>query len=333
MENKEIAFDFTDEIMNTPKLKSVPMAYQLSEDLKAAVEVALFLKQPLLLTGKPGTGKTRLAEKLAYDLHKQFSGDFIEKPLVFNTKSTSSYADLFYHYDAIGHFYNANIKEKNHDMTKSKAEDHIEINALGKAIILSNQINIDKANSYKNFKSKQKPVGSVVLIDEIDKAPRDFANDLLNELDRFEFTINETNQTFFYQNNEEKSKNIFLILTSNSEKNLPDAFLRRCIYFDIQPADDELLSKIVMAHFNNLENVHIKNYIEQFNQIRGYCTKKEPSTSELCSWIYFLHSEIKKGGNFDEINKEKKVASISILAKNEEDRKNALEALGLNEKS
>lgn len=321
-------FNLSDNIINNPKLKPVSGEYQLSDELKTAVEVAMCLKMPLLLTGKPGTGKTRLAFKLAADLHSQFKDVFLEEPLIFNTKSTSSYTDLFYKYDAVGHFYNANIKEAKSTI-KPNAEDHIEINALGKAIIISNQENIKKALKYKGIKSNQAPIGAVVLIDEIDKAPRDFTNDLLNELDRFEFTVNETSQTFKYEQSGENSKKIFLILTSNSEKNLPEAFLRRCIYFDIQPPDEDFIFKIVSAHFRETDKSVLKTFVDKFQEIKKLGLNKEATTAELCNWIYYLKDKINQGEKFDNIDLEIRKASISILAKNQEDRKTIIEKLGL----
>ncbi|MEM0993907.1 MAG: AAA family ATPase [Bacteroidota bacterium] len=153
--------------------------YILHEALESAVEVALALGQPLLLTGEPGTGKTKLAYKVAADL----AGDgFAPKPLVFNTKTTSLARDLFYTYDAVAHFQAANIKRSESDEAPETA-DFIELQALGKAIALSHPKAVDRDKIREQLPTQ--PQNSVVLIDEIDKAPRDFTNDILNEIEAY----------------------------------------------------------------------------------------------------------------------------------------------------
>ncbi|RMG84231.1 MAG: AAA family ATPase, partial [Bacteroidetes bacterium] len=160
-----------------------PQEYILQPGLKNAVEVAIALRQPLLVTGEPGTGKTRLADKVAWMLAQQKGTHFLDKPLVFNTKTSSTSRDLFYTYDAMSHYQAANIKRE--EITRApKTADFIELQAFGQAIAMTNPASVDTSK----FKTPigDKPVSSVVLIDEIDKAPRDFTNDILHEVDRYE---------------------------------------------------------------------------------------------------------------------------------------------------
>jgi MoxR-like ATPase len=165
-----------------------PEDYILHEDLKNAVEVAIALGQPLLLTGEPGTGKTRLAWKIAHLLSKEKDVNFDPEPLVFYTKTTSTAQDLFYSYDAVSHFQSANIKRGEQQKAPTTA-DFIELQALGKAIAQTNPGAIDTSMFATSL--PQEPRDSVVLIDEIDKAPRDFTNDILNEIERLHFVIKE----------------------------------------------------------------------------------------------------------------------------------------------
>ena len=162
--------------------------YILHPGLKNAVEVAYALGQPLLLTGEPGTGKTKLAFKIAAMLAEQ-DPRFLPKPEVFNTKTTSSARDLFYTYDAMAHFQAANI-EKKEDISSA---DFIELQALGKAIAQTDPTQV--AKGVFNTVLDTKKQSTVVLIDEIDKAPRDFSNDILNEIENYEFEIKERDNT------------------------------------------------------------------------------------------------------------------------------------------
>ncbi|MEL6274938.1 MAG: MoxR family ATPase, partial [Bacteroidota bacterium] len=203
-----------------------PKDYVLPPGLKEVVHGALHLQRPLLLTGEPGTGKTTLAAWAAWYLHNYFKErdiDFAETHLHFSTKTTSQARDLFYTYDALSHFQAANIRSE-----KAEVGEFIELQALGKAIAMSRPTPEIKA--LVSTELPEKPRGAVVLIDEIDKAPRDFTNDILDEIDRMRFRLREHNLTL------ERNQDIpiFVIMTSNSEKNLPDAFLRRCAFFHIE---------------------------------------------------------------------------------------------------
>lgn len=158
-----------------------PDTYLVDEGLRHAAEVAFALRQPLLLMGEPGTGKTRFAEKLAYELAKKNPESgfrFTDKPLVFNTKTNSSARDLFYTYDALAHFQSANIRRDSGQAAPSTA-DFIALQAYGRAVAQTNPAAVQHPRLREGLLPD--PAASVVLIDEIDKAPRDFPNDLLND--------------------------------------------------------------------------------------------------------------------------------------------------------
>ncbi|MFK7908957.1 MAG: AAA family ATPase, partial [Chitinophagales bacterium] len=252
------------------------------------VNVALAPGQPLLLTGEPGTGKTQLASSIAHQLGISL--------LKFYTKTTSTARDLFYRYDSLRHFHDAQLKEKN----KVNTGDYIELNALGQAIVNSHDMR------------------SIVLIDEIDKAPRDFPNDVLNELENMAFRIRETGKE--YQTKE--GNRPIVIITSNSEKNLPDAFLRRCIFYHIPFPNADLLKRIVnsrVALNEQFQNEMLDTAIEHFEDLRAKKLRKKPATAELLSWIHVLNSlNISPDASLpDEIKKLK--MTYTILAKNQDD--------------
>ncbi|MBA4852390.1 MoxR family ATPase [Emticicia sp. BO119] len=322
--------DFED-LLNISKPIPNPTNYIIESGLYNAVKVAIMLKMPLLLSGKPGTGKTRLAEKLAADFSSQFPESYLPFPLIFNTKTNSASSDLFYIYDALGHFH------ASHFQTKGKeSKDYILLQALGQAIFLSN-VQLLKDIRYdsmkigeiqqnildKNIKEK-KSIGSVVLIDEVDKAPRDFVNDLLNELDRLEFYVKEDENRKYNIGD----KNILILITSNSEKNLPEAFLRRCIFYHIEEPSEYILRKIVVEQvFNGIPNNTIDTYIDEFERMKkneGETLKKEPSTAELVNWLRYLKDYIEKGVEIQNLKWEATSifnASLSALFKHSEDQK------------
>lgn len=293
-----------------------PERYIIDEGLRNAVEVAIALNQPLLLTGEPGTGKTKLAWKLAYELSKA-KGDFtfLDKPLVFNTKTSSSAKDLFYIYDALGHFQAANIKREASQKAPQTA-DFIELQAMGKAIALTNPKGFDTGK----FKTDlgDKPQSSVVLIDEVDKAPRDFPNDLLHEIENQEFQIKELDN---YPVQRGDRQRIVVILTSNSEKNLPDAFLRRCVFYHIPFPDDQQLLAIAKAQLGGATTYTdklLEELISKFALIRQRAVRKPPATAELISWLRIL--ELNKVFDMKEDEKLTQMRdNLSILVKTKED--------------
>lgn len=300
-----------------PKIKRGFKAseYIMHEALQNAVEVSIALGQPLLLTGEPGTGKTRLAYKVAEELSKDKSLNFSPKPLIFNTKTTSSARDLFYTYDALSHFQAANIKTEN-STNLAKTADFIELQALGKAIALSNPSAVDKSN----FKTvlPDKPQSTVVLIDEIDKAPRDFTNDILHEIEDFEFSIQEQND---YKISMGDGGQIVVIMTSNSEKNLPDAFLRRCVFYNIPFPPPDLLRGIVETQLGGetpFTNEALDELMTQFQKLRKKAVRKPPATAELLAWLRVL--EIADYMGKDEAGKKDLLLkNLSILVKTRED--------------
>lgn len=225
--------------------------YVASEELLASVNVAIALKKPLLIKGEPGTGKTMLAQAVANSLGK--------KLLIWNIKSTTKAQEGLYMYDTIQRLYDGQFGEEGVD----DIAKYIKLGKLGEAFESEEQV--------------------ILLIDEIDKADLEFPNDLLWELDQMEFYIHETKRTV-------KAKNRpIVIITSNAEKELPDAFLRRCIFHYIDFPNPELMEEIVRTHYPNVEDNLLKNAMQVFYDIRTIRDiRKKPSTSELIDWINAL---------------------------------------------
>lgn len=201
---------------------SRPWDYNPEPGLVDAVNVALMLGKPLLLTGEPGCGKTTFAYNLAWELG-------LGPPLKFETKSGSVARDLFYQFDTMGMFKAAYMK----DGKRTRAEDFITYSAFGEAIILAG-VRIHEPRLAERYAHTQ-PIRSVVLIDEVDKAPRDFPNDILNELERMYFKVPELANREWGELRIDAAPQLkpVVILTSNLEKQLPPAFLRRCIFHDV----------------------------------------------------------------------------------------------------
>ncbi len=225
--------------------------YVASEELMASVNIAIALQKPLLIKGEPGTGKTMLAEAVAKALDK--------KLIIWNIKSTTKAQEGLYVYDTIQRLYDGQFGEEGvNDVSR-----YIKLGKLGEAFDSEEQV--------------------VLLIDEIDKADLEFPNDLLWELDQMEFYINETKKTI-------KAKHRpIVIITSNAEKELPDAFLRRCIFHYIDFPAPELMEEIIKVHFPNVEENLLNNAMEVFYSIRTIRDiRKKPSTSELIDWVNAL---------------------------------------------
>lgn len=225
--------------------------YVASQQLLASVNVAIALQKPLLVKGEPGTGKTMLAQAVANSLGK--------KLIIWNIKSTTKAQDGLYMYDTIQRLYDGQFGEEGvNDIAR-----YIKLGKLGEAFESDDQV--------------------ILLIDEIDKADLEFPNDLLWELDQMEFYIHETKRTV-----RAKHRPI-VIITSNAEKELPDAFLRRCIFHYIDFPDQALMEEIVRTHYPDVEDKLMKDAMDVFYWIRSMKDiRKKPSTSELIDWINAL---------------------------------------------
>lgn len=289
-----------------------PAGYLPDKGLVDAVNVALLLGQPLLLTGEPGTGKTQLAHSLAWELG-------FDAPQIFETKSSSSARDLFYGYDTLSRFHAAQTGEG------SKASlDYLTWHALGIAILQSRPFADVEQWLTKDFLYNG-PRRSVVLIDEIDKAPRDFPNDLLNEVENLYFRVPELGNTRIAASEEMRP---ILVLTSNSEKNLPEAFLRRCVYYNIPFPDRNRLTDIVMARVGSFENSDsplLSEALELFIKLRepGSGLRKRPATAELIGWLIALNEMGAAAKEPLKNHGAKALASLSTLIKSADDQETA----------
>jgi len=225
--------------------------YVVSEELKHAVNVAIALQKPLLIKGEPGTGKTMLANSIADALGKEL--------LIWSVKSTTKAQDGLYLYDTVQRLYDSQFGEG--DVADIK--HYIRLGKLGEAFAAPAQV--------------------VLLIDEIDKADLEFPNDLLWELDKMEFYIPETKETVAAIHRP------IVIITSNAEKELPDAFLRRCIFHYIEFPDMEKMQEIVKVHYGDLDEKLLFAAMESFYELRDMKElMKKPSTSELLDWLQAL---------------------------------------------
>lgn len=292
-----------------------PKDYIIHDGLRYAVEGALSLGQPLLLTGEPGTGKTLLAYWAAWHLSQQ-QPDFHPEPLKFNTKTNSSARDLFYSYDALSHFQAANLREGE----PKKTADFIELQALGLAIANTNPAALDFTKFRRMKELSERPIHSVVLIDEVDKAPRDFSNDLLDEIENFRFRIKEQDN---YELKRAGNRDILVILTSNSEKNLPDAFLRRCAFYHIPFPDQNTLREIVLRQVegaNSWTEQALNDILDRFQKIRQASVRKKPATAELVGWLRLLSlHHYFEGGKSDAERRALELNNLSFLVKTQED--------------
>jgi MoxR-like ATPase len=225
--------------------------YIVSRELQDSVNISVALKRPLLIKGEPGTGKTVLAESIAESLGLRL--------VIWNIKSTTKAQDGLYVYDTVQRLYDSQFGE--HDVSDIKR--YIKLGKLGEA-----------------FSSEERVV---LLIDEIDKADLEFPNDLLGELDILDFYIPETGETVAAKNRP------VVVVTSNAEKELPDAFLRRCIFHYIEFPDPKMMESIVRVHYPDIDNVLLGEALAAFYWLRGIPgLQKKPSTSELLDWVQAL---------------------------------------------
>lgn len=257
--------------------------YVATNDLTVAVNAAITLERPLLVKGEPGTGKTVLAIEIAQALKAPM--------LEWHIKSTTKAQQGLYEYDAVSRLRDSQLGDQ-------RVND------------ISNYIK--KGKLWQAFESEERPV---LLIDEIDKADIEFPNDLLQELDRMEFNVYETGEVI-----SSKSRPI-VIITSNNEKELPDAFLRRCFFHYIQFPDAETMQEIIDVHFPGLKNRLVSEVLRIFYQMRDVPgLKKKPSTSELLDWIKLLLNEDISPETLRETDARKLIPPLhGALLKNEQD--------------
>ena len=228
--------------------------YIATEDLRIAVNAALTLERPLLIKGEPGTGKTVLAEEVSKALDMEL--------ITWHVKSTTKAQQGLYEYDAITRLRDSQLGDE-------RVKD------------VKNYIN--KGKLWEAFDQDKRVV---LLIDEIDKADIEFPNDLLQELDRMEFYVYETGETI------KAEQRPLVIITSNNEKELPDAFLRRCFFHYISFPDADTMSQIVNVHYPDIKERLVKNALSSFYEVRDVPgLKKKPSTSELLDWLKLLMNE------------------------------------------
>jgi MoxR-like ATPase len=259
-----------------------PARYRVNVPLIDAFNTALLLGQPLLLTGEPGCGKTEAAHYLAWrlGLTRPGGGGRTEYARRFNTKSTTQSQDLFYSFDVVGRFHAAQSKGD------PNPENFISLQPLGRAILDACATDAAKALRTKLDGKDYGLRRSVVLIDEIDKAPRDTPNDLLVEFERMEFTLRDLNLTFRAQPDLQP----IIILTSNRERGLPDAFLRRCVFHAMEFPEDGQLAEIVKARLGERHpgvEDSLEPLLKVFNGLRDphENLRRPPGTAELLGFV------------------------------------------------
>jgi len=256
-------------------------SYLTDPGLEAAVNAALALERPLLVKGEPGTGKTLLATAIAEALGLSL----IHWPV----KSTTRAQDGLYVYDTVQRLYDARFGDAGAEGVKD-IRRYIKLGPLGRALKSDERV--------------------VLLIDEVDKADLEFPNDLLHELDRMRFVVNETGDEVVAKHRP------VVIITSNNEKELPDAFLRRCVFHFIDFPEPELMKRIVRVHHENIDEQIVEQAIAAFYEVRGIPrVRKRPSTSELIDWIAVLASA---GVGADRIKSE--LPFTGVLLKKEQDQ-------------
>ncbi len=251
--------------------------YVASPELMSTVNIAVTLQKPLLIKGEPGTGKTMLAQAVAEALGKNL--------IIWNVKSTTKAQDGLYVYDVVQRLYDSQFGNAGVD----DIARYIKLGKLGEAFSSEEQV--------------------VLLIDEIDKADLEFPNDLLWELDQMEFYIPETKETI------KAKQRPIVIITSNAEKELPDAFLRRCIFHYIEFPDQEQMEAILRVHFDKLDDRLVRQALTAFYWIRDLRgIEKKPSTSELVDWLRAMVA-----GGVDPRKIEREIPFAGVLLKKDKD--------------
>ena len=259
--------------------------YIISDDLMLTANIAIRMNKPLLVKGEPGTGKTALAESIAKALGR--------KLIIWSIKSTTKAQDGLYQYDVVRRLYDSELGNEGVD----DVSRYIKMGKIGEAFCADEQC--------------------VLLIDEIDKADLEFPNDLLWELDQMEFHIPETGETV------KAKQRPIVIITSNAEKELPDAFLRRCIFHYIEFPDQEQMERILRVHFGDLEGELVAQALAGFYWVRQLRDiEKKPSTSELVDWLRALVA-----GGVDPKRIQKEIPFAGVLLKKDKDLNNLRKAL------
>lgn len=280
-----------------------PADYILDQGLEDAANAALALGQPLLLTGDPGTGKTQFARFLAWHLG-------LPPALEFHTKSTSTASDLFYTYDTVRRFHAAHTGS-----TTVDERAFIRFNALGRAMLRSLP-GAQTAHLCEPEDGAPTPMRSVVLIDEIDKASRDFPNDLLNELSAMSFHIAELGAMVVA----DRALRPIVVVTSNQERPLPDAFLRRCVFYCIDPPDEQRMAAILARRFGQDPDrpAPLMSSAAAFYRAAQGGGQRPPSVAEVIGWFHLL---LQGGADLQAPVSQADLRGIAALAKTPSARK------------